>query len=281
MKEYVGGQAVIEGVMMRSSSHVATAVRKPDGKIVIKKQEFESITKKNKLLSLPVIRGIIFLFEMMIFGVKTLMWSAEQQENNKKQKLSTSELFWTLFISFTITILLFIVLPFYLTKFFIKNPTVGFHLLDGLFRLSVFLGYIIILGFSKDVCRIFQYHGAEHKTVNCYESKLSLTIKNVKKFPTAHPRCGTSLIVVVIALSIVIFALIKTPIWYVNLAQRIIFIPLIAGLGYEIAKFLALRYDKKFWFWLTKPGMWTQSLTTKEPDEKQIEVAIKALKNVI
>jgi len=279
MTQTIGGQAVIEGVMIKSKERIATAVRKND-KIVVKKQNWKSLTTKNKLLNLPIIRGVIILFEMMYVGMKALTWSAQQQED-KKEKISNSEIFLTISISIIATILLFVVAPYYISKLFVKEVGTLFNLIDGLLRLLIFFGYIIIISFFKDVKRIFQYHGAEHMAVYCYEAGLKLTPKNCQRFQTMHPRCGTSLIVLVIAISIILFSLIKSQLWYVNILLRIVLIPLIAGIGYELTKLTAKYSNNKFLRFLIYPGILTQKITTQKPDVKQIEVAIAAVKAVL
>jgi len=276
---YVGGQAVIEGVMMRSKEKIATAVRKK-GKIIVKEQEFHSFTEKSKLLRLPIIRGMIFLIEMTILGMKTLTWSADQQTNNEEQ-LSKIELIASLAFAITMTLLMFVVGPYYLTKLLTNGQGMAFNAIDGGLRLGAFIGYIVLIGLMKDIKRVFQYHGAEHKTVNCYEQKMPLTVSNVKKCSVQHPRCGTSLIVFVIAVSILLFSLIKDPRWYVNIGMRIIAIPLIAGISYEALKFSAKYNTNKLLRIIITPGLWVQKLTTREPNNKQIEVAIAALQKVL
>lgn len=276
---YVGGQAVIEGVMMRSKEKIATAVRK-EGKIVIQEQEFHSFTEKSRLLKLPIIRGMIFLIEMMILGIKTLTWSADQQ-TGKEEKLSKLELIGALAFAITMTLLMFVVGPYYITKLFTRGPGVAFNVIDGGLRLGAFIGYIVLIGLMKDIKRVFQYHGAEHKTVNCYEQKKTLTVANVKKCSVQHPRCGTSLIVFVIGVSILLFSLIKDPRWYVNISMRIVAIPLIAGISYEVLKFSAKYNTNTLLKIIITPGLWVQRLTTREPNNKQIEVAIAALNKVL
>lgn len=276
---YVGGQAVIEGVMMRSKDNIATAVRKKS-KIVFKAQKFNSFTEKSRILKLPIIRGIVFLFEMTILGFKTLTWSAEQQTGDD-EKLSSLELILSLSFAVFMTILMFIIGPYYLTRFFVCKQGLWFNIVDGGFRFSAFLSYLLIIGLMKDIKRIFQYHGAEHKTVNCYEAGLPLTVSNVKKFSVQHPRCGTSLIVFVLGISILLFSVIKDPRWFVNIGARILFIPLIAGISYETLKFSAKHKNNLLLKIIITPGLMVQRLTTREPDSKQIEVAIAALKQVI
>lgn len=279
MKQTIGGQAVIEGVMIKSKEKIATAVRK-NNKILVKKQDWNSLTTRKKILNIPIVRGIITLFEMMYVGMNALAWSAHQQEN-KKEKISNLEIFVTILVSIIATILLFIVAPYYISKLFVKEIGTLFNLIDGLIRLLIFFGYIIIISHFKDIKTVFQYHGAEHMAVYCYEAGLKLTPKNCQRFQTMHPRCGTSLIVIVIALSIILFSLIKSNIWYVNLLLRIVLIPLIAGIGYELTKLTAKYSHNKVLKILTYPGILTQKITTQKPTVKQIEVAISAVKAVV
>lgn len=276
---YVGGQAVIEGVMMRSEDRIATAVWKK-GKLAYKMQKFRSVTQKHKWLNIPVIRGIIFLFEMTVFGMKTLTWSADQQ-SEKDEKLTSKELFLTFASSILLTIGLFIFAPYYLTKIFQSDVNFAFNMIDGGFRFGIFVGYLLVIRIWKDVRRIFQYHGAEHKAVNCFEKNLSLTVSNVKNCSRIHPRCGTSLIVFVIGISILLFSALKSPYWYINLSERVFLIPLIAGFSYEVLKFSA-KHDKNLLVkMIVQPGMWFQRLTTSEPNNRQMMAAIAALKKVL
>ncbi len=268
----LGGQALMEGVMIKAPDNVSMAARKPNGKIVTKRERHISLSQKSKLLGLPFIRGVIQLFEMMVIGVKALVWSANQQ--GEEEELGAKEWFFVFFFAIALTIGLFVLLPYYAAKFFFEPHTIRFGLVDGLIRLLVFLLYLFAIGFMSDVRRMFQYHGAEHMAVHCYEHKLALKVQNVKKFPPEHPRCGTSLLLFVVAVSIVLFSLIRTPHWYYNVPARIFLIPVIAGISYEMLKFSA-KY--KWLKWLSYPGIWTQKLTTRKPSAKQIEVAIAAV----
>jgi len=278
MNKHIGGQAVIEGVMMKGPRDIAISVRKK-GKIITKKTRYKSLTEKFKILKLPILRGIVNLFEMMIIGIKALTWSADQQVG-AEEKITKKELAVTMFISFGAVVLLFIVIPYYVTKIFVKEPNLVFNLIDGGLRIIIFFIYLYAIGLMKDMKRVFQYHGAEHKAVNCFEADKKLTPANAKKYPKEHIRCGTSLLVIVIVISILLFSLIKDPRWFVNIPLRILLVPVIAGIGYEAVK-LAARFEKNF---LVKiivlPGLWTQKFTTREPSEKQLEVAIKALNAV-
>jgi len=223
-------------------------------------------------LNWPLLRGVIHLFDMMAVGIKALTWSANQQ--GEEEELTGKELFITFTMAILLTIGLFVLLPYYVSKFFFAPDTVRFGILDGAMRLIVFLGYLIAIGFMKDVNRMFQYHGAEHMAVHCYEARKALNVKNVKKYPPEHPRCGTSLLIFVVGVSIVVFSLIRTPHWYYNVPARILLIPVVAGISYELLKFSS----KYRWLrWLSLPGIWAQKLTTRQPDAKQIEVAIAAV----
>lgn len=268
----LGGQAIVEGVMIKAPDNISIAVRLPNKKIKTKKEKFISATQKYKILNLPFIRGIIHLGEMMVVGIKALTWSANQQ--GEEEELGPTEWIITFSLAILFTIGLFVLLPYYAAKFFYDPHTVRFGLVDGLIRLLVFLIYLVAIGFMSDVRRMFQYHGAEHMAVHCYEHKLALKVNNVKKFPPEHPRCGTSLLIFVVAVSIVVFSLVRSEHWYYNIPARVFLIPAIAGISYELLKFSA-RYS---WLkWLTYPGIWTQKLTTRKPDARQIEVAIAAV----
>ena len=279
MKKSIGGQAVIEGVLIKAPKKIAVACRTPKGKIVYKTFSGKSVTQKG-VLGWPVIRGFVTVIELMIVGFKALSWSADTQ-TEEHEKLSAWHLALTFLLSAVIGIGLFIALPYWLSLFLAEKNSVLFNLIDGIFRLAVFLAYVVAIGFMPDVRRLYQYHGAEHKSVHCYEAKRPLTVKNVQKYPTAHPRCGTSLIVFVIAVSIVVFSLIKFDAWYWNVLARVIVLPIIAGLSYELLKATAKVAKSKWFSWLTWPGLWVQKITTQEPDNKQVEVAIAAVKKAL
>ncbi len=268
----LGGQALIEGVMIKAPDNVSIAVRLPNKKIKTKRDKFISATQRHKFLNLPFIRGVIHLWEMMVVGINALTWSANQQ--GEEEELGTKEWIITFGFAILLTIGLFVLLPYYAARFFLDPHTIRFGIVDGLIRLLVFLLYLVGIGYMADVRRMFQYHGAEHMAVHCYEHKLALKVQNVKKFPPEHPRCGTSLLIYVVAVSIVLFSVIRTPHWYYNLPARVLLIPVIAGISYELLKFSA----KYSWLkWMTYPGIWTQKLTTRQPDAEQIEVAIAAV----
>ncbi|MEM4247427.1 MAG: DUF1385 domain-containing protein [Candidatus Woesearchaeota archaeon] len=277
---YVGGQAIIEGVMMKTPNWVSAAVRKQSGKIVTVRKRYGSLTQKSWFLRMPFVRGVIFLGEMMVLGIKMLNWSANQQAKSQEEKLSGWETGITLISSLALAVVLFIVAPYYLARILTKTSGIMFNLIDGIFRILIFIGYIWAIGLFKDVKRLYQYHGAEHMTVHCKEHNLTLTPDNVRKFSPVHSRCGTSLLMFVIIVSILLFSLIHDQRWYVNVPVRILLIPVIAGISYELLK-LSARFPKNLILQIMMiPGLWAQKITTKKPDKKQIEVAIAALKKV-
>lgn len=268
----LGGQALIEGVMIKGPDKVAMSARTPEGKIVSDCYKHISLTQRKKWLNIPLVRGPIMLAEMLAVGVKALTWSANQQ--GEEEELGGWELFVTFSLAILLTVGLFILVPYYASKFFYSPDTVMFGVLDGVFRLIVFFGYLIGIGLMKDVKRMFEYHGAEHMAVHCYEAKKSLTPKNVAKYPPEHPRCGTNLLFFVVIVSIVLFSVVRSPHWYINVPSRIILVPLVAGISYELLK-LSARF--RWLAWMAQPGIWVQKLTTRKPSKDQIEVAIKAV----
>ena len=220
------------------------------------------------------------LLQILVIGIKTLVWSANQQ-TEESEEFTFKELFFLLFTSAFFGILFFIILPLYLTKLFNFESMLLFNIVDGIFRVVVFVVYLSIISFMDDIKILFEYHGAEHKAVNCYDAGLNLNVKNCKKFSTKHPRCGTSFILIVLVISIIIFSFVITESWWIKLLARIILIPVIAGISYEILK-LSAKFCKNLFFRLViTPGLWLQSLTTREPNDKQIKTAIFSLKKII
>ena len=278
MADYVGGQAVIEGVMMRYKDNLATAVSKKN-KIIVKKEKI-----KFKSSKIPFIRGIINLIETLYIGVKTLNYSAEMQLEKKEKKSSSSMMVFSLIFAFVFALFLFKFMPLYLTRFidkFLNMNSILFNLLDGIIKISIFILYIHIISKMSDIKKVFQYHGAEHKAVNCYESGLKLNVKNVKKFSTVHKRCGTTFILLVLTVSIIVYMFIpKTLPFSMNLLLRILLLPFIASISYELLR-LNARYDNMITGTLVIPGLLLQKMTTKEPNDKQINVAIKAINAVL
>ncbi len=271
----IGGQAVMEGVMMRNQERFAVAVRTSKGKIKIKKEKSSRMPRFFKIF---FVRGIVGLVYTLYDGIKALIWSANQQENSE-EKLNKKEIIGTIALSFLASLLFFVVIPFFAAKL-IHSEGIWFNVLDGFFRVIIFVGYLWIISSTKEGKRLFQYHGAEHKSISAYEAKDKLTVKNVRKYSRFHPRCGTSFIFIVLILSIIIFSFLEGA-WYVKFFGRILLIPIIAGIGYELLKFGA-KYQKNIILKIfIAPGLWLQRLTTKEPTDKQLEVGIKALESVV
>lgn len=277
----LGGQAVIEGVMMKSSKFYAVAVRKNNGKIVIDHKKWESITQKLKIFNLPILRGVISLFEMMVLGIRTLTYSANLSAEDMDENLSTWEIIATITISLGFSVLLFLVIPLFLSSLITEDTGIFFNILDGVIRILMFLGYVLLIGQMKDVKRLFQYHGAEHKTVHAHEAKVPLTVKNVKKYSVLHPRCGTSFVFLVLTVSIFVFSFVTPTTLLEKFLSRILLMPFIAGLSYEILKISAKKKDNFFFKMIVFPGLMIQKLTTKEPSDNQLEVSIESIKKII
>ena len=277
-----GGQAVIEGVMMRSPLKYAIAVRKPDKEIILKIGKLKTLSDKMKFLKWPIFRGIINLIESLVLGLKALTYSAEQA-TGEEERINSVEMFFTIVIAFTLFIVFFIVLPTTIARYldrYLPNIII-YNLFEGLLRISIFVTYLFFISKIKDIRRVFEYHGAEHKAIYAFEAGEKLSVDNVKKYSTLHPRCGTSFIFIVLVMSILIFSLLGKQTLLLRIAYRISIIPIIAGLSYEILKLSAKNMNRTIIKWAVMPGLWFQKLTTSEPDETQIEVAIEALKGVL
>ncbi len=305
----IGGQAVMEGVMMRGPHKIATAVRKSDGEIVIDEQALGKV-RKSKILKLPIIRGCVNFFDSMIIGVKSLMFSAKffdvdeegeptEEEPSKfeqwlerklgSEKALNAVIYFAVVFSLLVSVGLFILLPGALVDFFgtFVTNNIAIALLEGLVRIIIFLLYLTLVSQTKDIKRVFMYHGAEHKSIFCYEHGEELNVENVRKQKRLHPRCGTSFLLIVMVISIVVYSFLPQFAEYakivkilLRLAVRLACLPIVAGISYEIIKF-AGRHDNWFTRAISAPGMWLQLITTKEPDDSQIEVAIAALKAVM
>lgn len=283
-----GGQAVIEGVMMRGKDYLAVAVRKPDGEIIVKKDPVGSITKKYPALKWPFLRGVVALCESFGIGMKALMFSADQAmeggEEGESAKLTPWETGLTIAVALVMTVVLFIVLPLLgrmLVTKFLPGAFWG-NLVESVLRIAILVGYITAVSALKDIQRVFSYHGAEHKVINAYEAKEELTVDNVKKYTTFHPRCGTSFLLFVVIISAVFFSFLKhQDVIWMRFMTRILLLPVVAGVSYEIIKFTGRHQDFFLWRWLSLPGFWLQHLTTREPDEKMVEVAISSLVAVL
>ncbi|KAJ49153.1 uncharacterized protein YqhQ [Clostridium tetanomorphum] len=289
----VGGQAVIEGVMMRGSKGIATAVRKTDGEIIVNKEEFIPYSKRNSFFKIPIIRGFVSLLESLIIGIKTLNYSAsffqEDAEESKfdrwfenkfKDKGEKILISITLIISLFISILLFVALPNVFANLFKKaavENTIILNIIEGIIRVSIFLVYIFFIGKMEDINRVFQYHGAEHKTIFCYENEEELIPENAKNYSRFHPRCGTNFLFLVMIVSILVFSLTGWNSLLERILYRIILLPLVSGITYELIKWLG-KSNSSISKIIASPGLALQKLTTREPNLSQLEVAIKALK---
>jgi uncharacterized protein YqhQ len=278
----VGGQAVMEGVMMRGVSTWAVAVRKPDGEVDVQSFPLVSWTKRHRALRWPVIRGVVALVESLNIGFKALGLSVNAQQEDE-EPISGPVWFGTIVVALLFAVGLFFVVPVGLTSLF--KDQLGsaflFWLVEGLLRTAIFLGYLVVIARLRDLRRVFEFHGAEHKTIACFEAGLPLTPANARRFSRLHPRCGTSFLLVVMIVAIFVFAPIGLPAWYLLLASRILGVPLIAGLSFEVIKW-AGRNRRKGWVQtLMWPGMQLQKLTTREPDHDQLAIAIAALEAVL
>ena len=298
MKTSIGGQAVLEGVMMKGPDYIATSVRKKSGEIIVDKQPVNAVIKKNKLAKLPIVRGVVNFIQSMVLGVKTLMLSADLYDFEEDEatyepskfdlwlekvfKNKDAVIYTSVVIALFLSVGLFIFLPAFITRLVTPFIPLDFvkSLIEGVVRMAIFVAYVLLVSQTKEIKRVFQYHGAEHKSIACYEHGEELTVENVRKYSRFHPRCGTSFLIEVMIIGIIVFSFVT----WSNLALRIVIklalLPLVAGLAYEFIKF-AGRCDNKLMRALSAPGLWLQRITTKEPDDEQIEVAIRSLTEVI
>lgn len=301
-KSNIGGEALIEGVMMRGPKSIAIAIRKPDGEIIVDKKPLNTLSIRYKIFKAPIIRGMVGLIESMTLGVKALMFSAEFVETEDSEaakpskfdefiqkvfgdKLQNAITYFSVILALAMGIGLFILLPNLLSSLlgFDKGSASGliyYNLFEGLLRISLFFGYIVLISKLKDIKRVFQYHGAEHKTIHCYEHEEELTVENVRQYTTRHCRCGTAFLFIVMLVSILVFSFLGWHSIWINILLRLLLIPLVAGISYEILKF-AGKSSWKIMNIVNMPGLMLQKFTTQEPDDRQIEVAIAALNGVL
>ena len=277
----IGGQAVIEGVMMRGPELTATAVRTPEGKIEINSRPVNSISDRYPILKKPLLRGCVSLIESLVIGIRSLGYSA-QMAGEEEEQLSDRELAGTIAFAFVLAAILFIAIPTGAAKLFhsITEDPVFLNLMEGLLRLFIFIAYIVGISRMKDIQRVFQYHGAEHKTIACFEAGEALTVENAMKHTRFHKRCGTSFLLIVMLVSIFVFAFLGWPSLIERIVSRIVLLPVVAGISYEIIRFSA-NSDNCILGWAVKPGLWLQRLTTREPEPDMLEVAIESAKAVL
>lgn len=274
-----GGQAVIEGVMIRSKKHKVICVRQPNGKILTEVEEIRSVSERHQVLKLPVLRGIVALFETMYLGIKGLYFSADAALEEEEEELDPKVLVLALVIGVALAIFLFSILPFFLTTL-LNLSGVLFNVVEAAVRLSILLLYLASMALVGDLKRVFQYHGAEHTAINAYEAGVELSVLNAKEFSRFHPRCGTSFLLIVTLISILLFSIMPDVGFFARLAYRILLIPLISGISYEVLK-LSDRYkESRVMKAFVAPGLGLQYLTTRKPNEQMIEVALEAVKQV-
>jgi len=279
----VGGQAVIEGVMFKSDDKISIAVRNQQKEIVVKEDKFKSFTKKNKILGIPFVRGVIILFETLVQGMKALNYSANiSVSEDGEEVLGFWSVLFTFVFSIALALFLFKFIPLFIADVLVdlENKYI-FNITEGLIKIAILVGYIYAISLMPDVKRVFEYHGAEHKVVNAYENDERISVKNVKKYSTIHPRCGSSFIIFVLFLSIIVYIFVPLEFsFWAKFGIRIALLPLIAGIAYELIK-LSGKYKKsKVLLALISPGLLLQKMTTREPDDEQIEVAIKAFDKI-
>ncbi len=292
-KTSIGGQAVIEGVMMRGPQRLATSVRKPDGEIVTDIKPVASVLQKNKFLKLPIMRGCVSFVESLVTGVRCLMFSAEFFDTEEEQpgkfdlwlekkfgdKLKDYIIYFSVALSLVLSIGLFIMLPAFIAALFKLESGMTKTLLEGTIRILLFIAYLALVSQMNDIKRVFMYHGAEHKSIACFEAGMELTPENARGCSRFHPRCGTSFLLIVMLISILFFMFIRVDSKPLQLLLRLVLIPVIAGVSFEFIR-LAGRYDNWFMNILSQPGLWMQRLTTKEPDDDMIEVGIASVEAV-
>ena len=284
----IGGQAVMEGVMMKNKDKYAVSVRKPDGEIEVMVSDYTGFIKNEKLKNMPIIRGVLNFVDSLVLGMQTLTYSAsffEEEEagakNEKDKKKEDMAMGATVVLSIVLAIGIFMILPYFISSFFQKFITSPFllTLVEGAIRLSIFIAYVGLISFMKDIRRVYMYHGAEHKCINCIEHGMDLTVENVKKSSKQHNRCGTSFLLIVMLTSILFFMFIRVEAPLLKVGLRILLIPVIAGVSYEFIR-LAGRSDNLLVNLISKPGLWMQNITTREPDDDMIEVAIQSVEAV-
>lgn len=282
-KQYnYGGQAVIEGVMIRGRTSVATAIRRPGGEITVDSSPVPAITT-GWMRRTPLIRGVVILIEAMVLGIRSLILSANVAMEEEEEEIPTKAVWGMIAAAVVLVVLLFFIAPLFLTKLvnaYMPNSLV-FHIVEGVIRLAIFIGYLKLISLMPDLKRVFTYHGAEHKAVNAYEAGVPMEVEAIKGYSRAHVRCGTSFLFLVLIIAIIVFAFVGREILWLMILSRIILLPVIMALGYEVIYFGAKHTNN----WLMKivlaPGLFLQSLTTGEPDDRQIEVAIAAMNKAV
>jgi uncharacterized protein YqhQ len=288
MAATIGGQAVLEGVMMRSPGHWALAVRKPDGEIAELNHPIKSPMARHRIFRLPVIRGVVALGESLAIGFRALAISAnyaaqdpEAKDSEVSTELSRGSLIFAFAVAIGFAVMLFKVTPALITSWLPIDTTGSFVIVEGVIRVSIFITYLCLISLLPDLRRVFQYHAAEHKAINAYEAGESLEPATVQRFSLIHPRCGTAFLLWVMVIAIFVFAFFGQPEWYWLIASRILLLPVIAGIAYELIRFAGKHTGNRVLMALLAPGLWLQRLTTREPTLEQLEVSIRALREVL
>jgi len=281
-KFHYGGQAVIEGVMIRGQKAVVTAVRRPNSEVITNSRPLSSIYT-GWVRKTPLLRGVIVIIEAMVLGISSLLYSANVSLEEEEEEITGKAVWLMIATAVLLAVVLFLIIPLFLTR--LLNPYISsslvFHLIEGAIRLVIFIAYLKLVGLLPDIRRIFAYHGAEHKAVNAYEQGVPLEVEAVKAHDKAHVRCGTSFLFVVLVIAIVVFALVGRPALWLMVLSRVLLIPVIAALGYEFIHFGAMHAGNPLVKAVLLPGLWLQGMTTKEPKDDQIEVALAALKKTL
>jgi uncharacterized protein YqhQ len=277
---HYGGQAVMEGVMMRGRKHMATVVRRPNGELTNDIQLVPSLYA-GRLRTLPLVRGIIVLIEALALGIKVLTYSANVALEEEGEKMEGWPVWLIMAFAMAIAVAIFFLTPLFITNLFTIESTVLFHLIEGVIRLAFFIAYLWLISLMPDIKRVFAYHGAEHKTINAYEAGVQLEVEAVKEYGKAHVRCGSSFMFMVLLIAILVFSLIGRPSLWLMILSRILLVPVIAALGYELVYFAGRHTGNPLVKVIIAPGLWLQSMTTREPDDGQLEVGIAALKLVL
>lgn len=277
-----GGQALIEGVMIRGQKAVVTAVRRPSGDMVIDTQPLSAIYS-GRARRTPLLRGVIVLVEALVLGIKALLYSANVSLEEEGEEISGVLVWVMVILALGLAVVLFFITPLFLTRLFSSyvSSSIVFHLIEGFIRIIVLIAYLKLLAFVPDIKRVFAYHGAEHKTINAYEDGAPLEVEAIRKYSTAHTRCGTSFLFVVFIIAIIVFALVGLPSLWLMILARIVLIPVISAFSYEIIYFAARHTKVGLIMAILAPGMWLQSLTTRAPDDSQLEAALSALRRAI
>ncbi|WP_433542140.1 DUF1385 domain-containing protein [Neomoorella humiferrea] len=277
-----GGQAVIEGVMMRGPRKTAVAIRKANGEILVRTDLNDGIFGRHPLFKMPLLRGVVALFESLILGIRYLTFSANEAVEEEGEELSTRDLVLTVIVALAAAVGIFVLLPAGAALLLHDHLSILWqNVVEGLLRMLLFLGYVVAIGRVKDIERVFQYHGAEHKAINALEAGVALRVETVRPYSTLHPRCGTSFLLLVLILTIVFFSVVGRGGILWRLASRLVLLPVIAGLAYEMLKFTGRYLNVPLVRAIAAPGLWLQKLTTREPDDGMLEVALAALKAVM